>query len=78
MNQDMNYGAILSASIAGLRKSAGMTQDALAERLGVTFQAVSKWENGKRSPDTDMLIKLSEYFHVSIDYLITGKEFHEK
>lgn len=46
--------------------------------LCISREALSYYENGKRSPDTDMLIKLSEYFHVSIDYLITGKEFHEK
>ena len=69
MNQDMNYGAILSASIAELRKSAGMTQDALAERLGVTFQAVSKWENGLAMPDITFLPRLSEIFGVTVDSL---------
>ena len=69
MNQDMNYGAILSASIAELRKSAGMTQDALAEKLGVTFQAVSKWENGLAMPDITFLPRLSEIFGVTVDSL---------
>ena len=69
MNQDINYGAILSASIAELRKSAGMTQGALAEKLGVTFQAVSKWENGLAMPDITFLPRLSEIFGVTVDSL---------
>lgn len=46
--------------------------------LCISREALSYYENGKRSPDIDMLVKLSEYFHVSIDYLITGKEFQPK
>lgn len=41
-------------------------------------EALSYYENGKRSPDVEMLVKLSQYFNVSVDYLITGKEFHEQ
>lgn len=46
MNTNINFAKILCDTIASLRKSSGMTQDALAEKLGVSFQAVSKWENG--------------------------------
>ena len=42
--------------------------------LCITREALSYYENGKRSPDLAMLVKMSEYFRVSIDYLITGKE----
>lgn len=61
-----------------IRKKKGYSQLKVAMDLCISREALSYYENGKRSPDTDMLIKLSEYFHVSIDYLITGKEFHEK
>ena len=46
--------------------------------LCISREALSYYENGKRSPDIDMLILLSEYFNVSIDFLITGKEFTKK
>ena len=46
--------------------------------LSISREALSYYENGKRSPDIDMLILLSQYFNVSIDFLITGKEFQKK
>ena len=46
--------------------------------LNISRETLSYYENGKRSPDIKMLIRLSEYFGVSIDYLITGKEFAYK
>jgi tellurite methyltransferase len=60
---------ILSANIASLRKEAGMTQSELAATVGVTFQAVSKWETGQTLPDTAILPKLAEIFCVSMDKL---------
>lgn len=62
--------------IAG-RKRLGMTQDRLAEQLGVTAQAVSKWENDQSCPDITMLPKLAEIFGISIDALL-GCEKQEK
>ncbi len=59
------------------RKRLGMTQDKLAERLGVTAQAVSKWENDQSCPDITMLPKLAEIFGVSTDALL-GIEAAEK
>ena len=47
----------------------------VAMDLSISREALSYYENGKRSPDVDMLILLSRYFDVSIDYLITGHEF---
>ena len=47
----------------------------VAMDLSISREALSYYENGKRSPDVDMLILLSQYFDVSIDYLITGHEF---
>lgn len=55
------------------RKNAGLSQDQLAEKIGVSRQAVSKWERGEASPDTDNLIALSEVYNVSLDELIKGK-----
>ena len=61
-----------------IRKERHMTQSAVADALHITREALSYYENGKRSPDTDMLVRLSQYFNVSIDYLILGKEFSQK
>jgi len=55
-----------------LRKSAAMTQDALAGRLGVTYQAVSKWETGSCYPDVTLLPKLAAVFGTTVDYLLGG------
>ena len=60
---------ILGKNIAALRKAQGMTQEALAQKLGVTFQAVSKWETGQSCPDITMLPELSDLLGVSIDEL---------
>ena len=57
-----------------LRRQAGLSQDELANLLGVTRQAVQKWEAGTSRPDMDNLVSLAEYFQVSLDYLVTGKE----
>lgn len=65
------FGEILKK----LRKERKMTQSQLAEMFGYSHVAVVKWENGSREPDFATLIKLSEFFGVSIDFLITGKEF---
>lgn len=57
-----------------LRKSAGKTQQDLAEYLGISRQAYANYENDTRKPDYETLLKLSEYFSVSVDYLLRGKE----
>ncbi len=56
--------------IQQLRKEKGLTQTALAEALGVTQQAVGKWETGRSSPDPATLMRLAEYFGVSVDSLL--------
>lgn len=53
-----------------LRKQRGMSQEQLAERLGVTRQSVSKWESGLALPELAKIITLSEMFDVSVDYLV--------
>ena len=56
------------------RKQLGLTQDQLAEKLGVTAQAVSKWENDQTCPDIASLPKLARILGVSVDELLSGKE----
>ena len=60
-------------NLNSLRKLKGWTQTELADKLGVTNQAISKWENGDSFPDTALLIPLSELFGVSVDYLLKGR-----
>lgn len=55
--------------IKDLRKKNGFTQEELAERLGVTYQAVSKWENGTGMPDISQVVPLASIFKVSTDVL---------
>ncbi len=56
-----------------LRKEAGLSQEAFAEKLGVSRQSVSKWESGNVTPDTDKAIAMCEIFGVSTDYLLKGE-----
>ncbi len=58
------------ARLAELRKRRGYSQEALAEKLGLSRQAISKWERGESSPDTDTLIELARLYGVSLDELI--------
>ena len=60
----------LGKRIAQHRKRIGLTQDALAEKLGITAQAVSKWENDLSCPDITMLPRLAEIFGISTDELL--------
>lgn len=61
-----------------IRKRKGYSQLKVAFDLNISREALSYYENGKRSPDVDMLCRMSEYFNVSIDYLIRGEEFNKK
>lgn len=60
----------LFEKIPALRKARGLSQEELAEQLGVSRQAVSKWESGQSLPDLDKILALSEFFGVSTDYLL--------
>ena len=64
--------------ICSLRKKNGMTQSELAQKLMVTSQAVSKWENGRGIPDIEMLKQISELFHVDLETLLNGEEKKKK
>lgn len=59
-----------SEKLTGLRRKSGMSQEQLADRLGVTRQSVSKWEGGTAMPELVKLISLSELFGVPVDYLV--------
>lgn len=65
----MNLENNLARNIKALRERQGVTQEQLAEELHLSFQAVSKWENGVSVPDTMMLPKIAQYFGVAIDAL---------
>ena len=60
--------------LSELRKKHGFTQEQLADRLGTTRQAVSKWESEKSNPDLDYVIQMGKIFGVSMDYLLLGTE----
>ena len=64
----------LADRIQQLRKQKGISQEELADRVGVSRQAVSKWESEQSVPDMDKIILLSDYFEVTTDYLLRGIE----
>lgn len=60
--------------IQHLRKTKGISQEELADKIGVSRQAISKWESEQTSPDIEKVILMSEYFEVTTDYLLKGIE----
>lgn len=69
---------ICMTGLREIRLKKGFTQLKVAMDLNISREALSYYENGRRSPDLQMLVLMSEYFDVSIDYLITGKNFSPK
>lgn len=63
---------MFSTQLKKYRKNNGYTQKQLAEAVGVTQQAVAKWETDKASPDPEMLQKISSMFNVTVDSLLDG------
>ena len=61
---------ILAEKITELRKKAGLSQEQLAEAVGVSRQAISKWESAQSIPDMNKILALSKFFNVSTDYLL--------
>lgn len=59
--------------IASCRKDAGLTQAALAEKLGITDRAVSKWENGKSMPDVSIMKELCTILGINVNELLSGE-----
>ena len=64
----------LGDKLSKLRKENNYTQEQLADVLGVSRQAISKWESNLTYPETDKLIRISELFHCSLDYLLKDEE----
>ena len=67
----------LSTMLGKLRNESGLSQEKLAEKLGVTRQAVQKWESGAATPEIDKMIKLAKYFGVTLDTLVFGSSPRE-
>ena len=65
---------IFSEKLQILRKNKGYTQEALADKLGVSRQAVAKWESGQIYPDIFNLIQISDLMSVSVDYLVKDQD----
>ena len=61
-----------------LRKQRRLNQQRVAMDLHISREALSYYENGRREPSLALLVAMSQYFNVSINYLITGEEFHKK
>ena len=60
--------------IQNLRKAKGISQEELADKIGVSRQAVSKWESEQSTPDIEKIISMSEIFEVTTDYILKGVE----
>lgn len=72
--ESMSMNIEIANRLVHLRKSNGLSQEALAEKLGISRQAVSKWERAEASPDTDNLILLARLYKVSLDELLQTEE----
>ncbi|WP_393920302.1 helix-turn-helix domain-containing protein [Bacillus altitudinis] len=64
--------------ITTLRKKAGLTQEELAKKLNVTRSALSQYELGTREPNYDLLLKIADFFEVTVDYLLRGEEHYKE
>ena len=61
-----------------IRKKKNLNQLKVAMDLNISRESISYYENGKREPSLALLVQMSEYFNVSINFLITGEEFEKK
>lgn len=61
-----------------IRKSRHLNQQKVAMDLNISREALSYYENGKREPSLSLLVAMSRYFNVSINYLITGEDFQKR
>lgn len=71
---ESNYSMILCSTIAHYRKICGLTQEQLAQELGISAKAISKWENNLSYPDISLIPKISNIFNITIDELF-GKKY---
>lgn len=67
----------LSKKVYEMRKAQGLSQEQLAEKLGVSRQSVSKWEAGESMPELERVVEMSKIFNVSTDYLLKESEVDE-
>lgn len=67
---------MLSEKIYKLRRKSGLSQEQLAEKIGVSRQAISKWEGGSSTPELDKLMALSEFFNLTIDELTSEQDIN--
>lgn len=76
MNEHKQPNSVESTGtrLARLRRSLNITQEELAERLGISRQAISKWESDLAYPETEKLLLLSRLYGCTVDYLLTGEE----
>ncbi len=74
----MRGGDFLLIGLKNIRKQKNLNQQKVAMDLNISRESLSYYENGKREPSLSLLIEMSKYFNVSIDYLITGKEFEKR
>lgn len=65
--------SVFAEQLKTLRKINGLTQKELAEKLKIKQNSYSDWENGKSEPNIEMLVRIADYFDVSLDYLMGGK-----
>lgn len=66
---------LIGKRLVRLREKHGFTQEELAEKLGVSRQAISKWESNRAFPNIDKLFYISELYQVSLDYLLKGQDY---
>jgi len=67
----------IGSFLKALRKEKGLTQEQLAERLGVSARTVSRWETGSNMPDISLLLEIAEFYDVSIPEIVSGERKEE-
>ena len=68
---------MLSERIYKFRRKSGLSQEQLAEKIGVSRQAISKWESGTSTPELEKLLALSECFHITLDDLVKEETIYQ-
>lgn len=72
MDDAMDEATKFADRLLDLRRKAGYSQEQLADLLGVSRQAISKWEGAQGRPEVDNVVKLSQIYRVSTDFILTG------
>ena len=68
----------LEEQIKHYRKQAGLSQEKMAEKIGVSRQAITKWENGTGTPDIANLMAIADFFQISVDELLSNEKSEKK